>query len=158
VTNRILTSVLLTAGFGLTALAQSGAPPAKFIPAGDVSKQIDAAKPALGIVAGQTATIVPNLIVRRRVAGPNNASVHSAQTDKQDVTEVYQIIDGSGTFVTGGRIRDPKDRTAGIEGGESRDVKPGDFIVIPPGTPHWFSKINGHVTFVETRFPGNVVK
>ena len=28
----------------------------------------------------------------------------------------------------------------------------GDFVILPPGTVHWFSKINGSVTYIETRF------
>ena len=59
--------------------------------------------------------------------------------------------------LTGGTMPDPNDRTAGIKGGESHDVKPGDFIVIPPGTAHWFSRINGQITYLEIRLPGDVV-
>ena len=142
---------------GLALLAQTVTPPGQYIPGAQWKKALDDNKPALGLVAGQTATIVPNLVIRRRLEGPNNASVHTAEGDKQDVTEVYQILDGSGTYVTGGSMPDPKDRTAGIKGGESHDVKPGDFIVIPPGTAHWFSRINGHITYLEARFPGNVM-
>lgn len=136
---------------------QSATPPGKYIPTAQWIKQLDDNKPSLGIVAGQSTTIVPNVVVRRRQAGPNNASVHTAAGDGQDVTEIYQIIDGSGTYVTGGAIPDPKNRTAGIKGGESHEVKPGDFIIIPPGTAHWFSNINDHITYLEIRLPGNVL-
>jgi quercetin dioxygenase-like cupin family protein len=34
----------------------------------------------------------------------------------------------------------------------SRHIQAGDFVVLPPGTPHWFSKIDGAITYVETRF------
>jgi mannose-6-phosphate isomerase-like protein (cupin superfamily) len=142
---------------GLVLYAQSKTPPGKYISTEQWQKELAANTPALGIVAGQTATIVPNVVVRRRQAGPNNASVHTAEGDKQDVTEIYQIIEGSGTYVTGGTISDPNNRTAGITGGESHDVKPGDFIVIPPGTAHWFSRINGQITYIEVRLPGNVL-
>ena len=142
---------------GLVLLAQTVTPPGKYISSSQWKKELDDNRPALGIVAGQTATIVPNLVIRRRLEGPNNASVHTAEGDKQDVTEIYQILEGSGTYVTGGSLPDPNDRTAGIRGGESHDVKAGDFVVIPPGTAHWFSKINGHITYVEVRFPGNVM-
>jgi mannose-6-phosphate isomerase-like protein (cupin superfamily) len=93
------------------------------------------------------------MVMRRRLAGPNNASIHSAETDKQDVTEIYEIVDGAGTFVTGGTFANPKDRTAGIAGGESRRVSKGDFIIIPAGTAHWFSSIDGSITYLETRLP-----
>jgi hypothetical protein len=45
----------------------------------------------------------------------------------------------------------------GDQGRRETDIKPGDVIVIPPETAHWFSKINGHVTYIEARFPGNVL-
>ena len=68
------------------------------------------------------------------------------------MTEIYNIVSGSGTFVTGGSFKSAQDRTAGISGGVSRHVQAGDFVVLPPGTPHWFSKIDGSITYVETRF------
>lgn len=142
---------------GLGLLAQIVTPPGKFIASAQWKKELDENRPTLGIVAGQTATIVPNMMVRRRLAGPNNASVHTAEGDKQDVTEIYLILEGSGTYVTGGTMPDPNNRTAGIQGGESHDVQPGAFIVIPPGTSHWFSKINDQITYLEVRFPGNVL-
>ena len=63
-----------------------------------------------------------------------------------------------GTYTTGGTMPDPKNRTAGIKGGQTNNIGPGDVIVIPPGTAHWFSKINNHITYIEARFPGDVTK
>jgi mannose-6-phosphate isomerase-like protein (cupin superfamily) len=115
-----------------------------------IKSELEKSMSALGIVAGQVASVAETgtgqMVVRRRQDGPNNASVHD------DLTEIYQIVAGSGTFVTGGTIKNPNERTAGITGGESRQVKVGDFVVLPPGTPHWFSKIDGAITYVETRF------
>lgn len=157
VLSTILIAMTAALVHGLVLLAQGVTPPGKYISSAQWKKELDDNKPKLGIVAGQTATIVPNVVIRRRLAGPNNASVHTAEGDRQDVTEIYQILEGSGTYVTGGTMPDPKDRTAGIKGGESREVKAGDFVVIPPGTAHWFSKINDHITYVEVRLPGNVL-
>ena len=40
----------------------------------------------------------------------------------------------------------------GIEGGLSREVKEGDILVLQPGTPHWFSNIDGDsITYMESR-------
>jgi mannose-6-phosphate isomerase-like protein (cupin superfamily) len=133
-------------------LAQNGMrKPGIYKSAGQIRAEIDKSKPELGIVAGQNTQIVEagggQIVVRRRVAGPNNASVH------EDLTEVYHFVEGGGTFVTGGTMPDPKDRTAGIKGGVSQKVQRGDFVILPPGTPHWFSQIDGSVTYVETRFP-----
>jgi hypothetical protein len=82
------------------------------------------AKPALGAVAGQAARVVPpgSFVIRRRVPGPNNASVHSKEVDGADVSEVYYILEGTGEQITGGSY-DPKNRTAGIKGGEEHPFK-----------------------------------
>jgi hypothetical protein len=59
---------------GLVLLAQTVTQPGRYISSAQWKKDLDESKPALGMVAGQTATIVPNLVIRRRLAGPNNAS------------------------------------------------------------------------------------
>ena len=162
-TKRLLLSapLVMTAALvlhDLVGVAQAVAtPPGKFIPAAQWKKSLDDDKPALGLVAGQRAEIVEPFVIRRRLDGPNNASVHTKEGDGQNVTEVYYILEGTGTYTTGGTLPDPNNRTAGIKGGQTNDIKPGDVIIIPPGTAHWFSRINGHVTYIEARFPGNVL-
>ena len=139
-------------GMSVVILAQEGVrPPGVFKPTAQISAELESSTPELGIVAGQRTQVVAahggRIVIRRRQAGPNNASVHD------DVTEVYQIISGAGTFVTGGTLPDPENRTAGITGGVAQQVQAGDFVILPPGTPHWFSQIDGSITYVETRFP-----
>ena len=79
------------------------------------------------------------------------------------VTETYYILSGSGTLVTGGRLGDakPTDLTrlnAGMSqtgtriGGDARHVKPGDIIIIPAGTPHSFSALDGPISYLVYRF------
>ena len=79
------------------------------------------------------------------------------------VTETYYIVSGSGTIVTGGRIGDakPTDLTrvnAGMSqtgtriGGDARKVKPGDIIIVPAGTPHSFSELDGPISYLVYRF------
>jgi mannose-6-phosphate isomerase-like protein (cupin superfamily) len=128
-------------------------PPGTVRTAAQIAADLDKSVSALGMVAGQSVAIVPEVVVRRRQAGPNNASVHTAEGDGQDVTEIYEIIDGAGTVVTGGTLPDPNNRTAGIKGGESHRVVKGDFVIIPAGTPHWFSNIEKSITYIETRVP-----
>ena len=41
----------------------------------------------------------------------------------------------------------------GIEGGESRVVGRGAVVVIEAGVPHWFSRINGQITYTTTWIP-----
>ncbi|MBZ5557180.1 MAG: hypothetical protein LAO77_07885 [Acidobacteriia bacterium] len=83
------------------------------------------------------------------------------------VTEVYHIIEGSGTFVTGGTMVDgtpaaadgtivkilvgPSTNAAAIRNGQSRHVGPGDVIVIPPGVAHWFSAVESDMNYLVVR-------
>jgi mannose-6-phosphate isomerase-like protein (cupin superfamily) len=98
------------------------------------------------------------IVILRRVPSktPDSSLLHDR------VTEVYQILTGAGMFETGGTLVDgkPVDLTseaAGpsirgtIQGGESRRIGPGDVVVIPPGLPHRFSKLDGTITYLVTR-------
>jgi mannose-6-phosphate isomerase-like protein (cupin superfamily) len=64
------------------------------------------------------------------------------------------VIDGSATLVTGGKLvsetRTNPTNLSGtaIEGGTSKVVGKGDFFIVPEGTPHWFSKIDGAITLM----------
>ena len=82
-----------------------------------------------------------------------NAAVHEKEA------ELFYVIDGSATIVTGGKLKEEKRTNAdnlsgtGIEGGASRRVAKGDFIMVPEGTPHWFSSIDGTVTLMSLHLP-----
>ena len=87
--------------------------------------------------------------------------------DHAQVTEVYHIIEGSGTFVTGGTIANarqvptdnvihtilvgPSTTGASTQGGQSRHVGPGDVIIVPPGVAHWFSKVDSDMNYLVVR-------
>ncbi len=74
---------------------------------------------------------------------PGIAEVHTWETD------VIYVLDGSATFVTGGKIVDPKTTEPGqirgpsIQGGETRRLAKGDVIIVPKGVPHWFKEVQG---------------
>ena len=70
-----------------------------------------------------------------------------------EVTEVFHIIAGTGTVVTGGMLAPPQqnqnDPRSGptilgsrIVDGVTRGVGPGDVIVVPPNTPVQFTEVN----------------
>ena len=70
-------------------------------------------------------------------------------------TELHYIMEGSGTVVTGGKIvRKPgaPASSATIEGGESHKVTKGDVIIVPAGSAHMYSEVNGEITYLEVRF------
>ena len=67
---------------------------------------------------------------------PGEAEIHDGWTDHIFVQE------GEATFVTGGKIDGSKVTAPGqhrgksITGGTSRPMRPGDYFLIPAGTPH----------------------
>jgi mannose-6-phosphate isomerase-like protein (cupin superfamily) len=87
----------------------------------------------------------------RAAVGP--AAVHEKEA------ELFYVIDGSATLVTGGKLAGEKRTNAenltgtGIEGGNSQQVSKGDFIIVPENTPHWFSSINGTVVLMSLHVP-----
>ena len=148
----IATSLFLTA---LTpAVAQQSAPPpapapgtsGTYVLGGELAKQLKAsiaqpADPAVAEIAANNQYQIHE--VHRGKVGP--AAVHHGWT------ELHFILEGSGTLVTGGKIASSPTGNI-IEGGVSREVKKGDAIVIPSETPHWYSKVDGNVKYLEVRF------
>ena len=85
-----------------------------------------------------------------------NYMVHASRRDKSGLSEVHTldtdiiyVLEGTATFVTGGESIDPKMTAANefrgtsIEGGETRQLKKGDVVIVPNGTPHWFKQVDG---------------
>jgi hypothetical protein len=72
------------------------------------------------------------------------------------VAEIYYILDGNATLVTGGTLPNPKPLRPGsttfqstrIDGGISRKVSKGDVVIIPGRTPHWFSSQDGDLRYL----------
>ena len=75
------------------------------------------------------------------------------------VTEVYHVLEGAGTLVTGGTLVDPRRDTANttnvrgsrIDGGVSRRVAKGDVVIIPGRLPHWWSNLEGDLAYLIVR-------
>jgi mannose-6-phosphate isomerase-like protein (cupin superfamily) len=94
-----------------------------------------------------------NVNMEHRVNMPQNASIH----DKE--AELFYVVDGGGTIVTGGKLTNASKQNAdnstgnGIEGGTSKKIAKGDFILVPEGTPHWFSAIDGELTLMSLHLP-----
>jgi mannose-6-phosphate isomerase-like protein (cupin superfamily) len=83
------------------------------------------------------------------------------------VTEVYYIVSGSGTLLTGGTVDNAKALPADGEivkiavgpsnqgtfrqAAQSRKVGPGDIVIIPAGVYHGFTDVADHVDYVSVR-------
>ena len=89
----------------------------------------------------------------KRTDADQNALIHD------NIDEIYYVLEGGGTLVTGGKLTGEKHTGAsptigpgwtgtGIEGGESRRVDPGQVIMIPAGTPHMFTKLDGTIRYL----------
>src|SRR5262245_51969154 len=93
--------------------------------------------------------------------GTSNVAEHN------QVSEVYHIIEGTATLVTGADIVGWKARPltnenvrllngpggdgTSIRGGVEHHLKPGDVIVIPAGVGHWFTNIDDHIKYLMVR-------
>ena len=154
--------------------ASAAAPlPATYISAADIQANLKEpvaaavpSKPNMRVVDAGGYNIAIGAIDRPQTP-PGIAAVHFK------VTEIYYIMDGAATLVTGGtmvnekmrppdspavRLEDgPSASGTAIQGGVSRRVKAGDAIVIPVGLPHWFSAIEGSISYVVMRIDPNQV-
>jgi len=95
-----------------------------------------------------------NANLEYRAAGVNApASVHEREA------EMFYVVDGSGTLVTGGKLREEKRTNAenltgtGIDGGMSRKLAKGDWVMVPEKTAHWFTQIDGTLVLMSIHLP-----
>lgn len=100
-------------------------------------------------------------VVQRAAGNTLGGALHNR------VTEVYSILEGTGTLVTGGSLVDPIIRGdaasqvtqingpgvsgSGITGGVSRVLRKGDMVIVPAGTPHWWSSVEESVIYTVVR-------
>jgi mannose-6-phosphate isomerase-like protein (cupin superfamily) len=94
-------------------------------------------------------------------------TVAESVAEHEQVSEVYYVIEGSATLLTGPDLVDTKPRpstlktvreqngpgfsAASIKNPEVHELKAGDMIIIPAGTGHWFTKIDDHIRYVMVR-------
>jgi len=94
----------------------------------------------------------PVIGIRRTVV--TRSEVHAAFSD------VWYVLEGSATLVTGGALVDGVETGPGelrgrsIAGGEARRIQAGDFAVVPAGVPHWVSRIGrGELLYFVVKVP-----
>ena len=98
---------------------------------------------------------------RGRLEEPGGVAEHDL------VTEVYYVISGSGTNVTGSDLVDavprgannravqylngPGHNATAIRNGTTHELAAGDVFIIPAGTGHQFTRIDDHIRYVMIR-------
>jgi uncharacterized RmlC-like cupin family protein len=147
--------------------------------------RIDLTKPATDVLASVIAdavksasrTSVADQPIRVVDVGGYNVGVYVVTRPKSAeqgailhdnrICEVYYMLEGAGTLVTGGALVEPKRVPADsrvvtqingpsisgsrIEGGTRRRIAKGDVVIIPGGTPHWWSEIESDIAYVVVR-------
>jgi mannose-6-phosphate isomerase-like protein (cupin superfamily) len=93
-----------------------------------------------------------NVAVEQRQPRAQGASLHEAQA------ELFYVIAGSATMITGGTITDGKRSGTNIQGttidgGTRLAFNPGDFIIVPSGVPHQFADITAPVRVMSMYLP-----
>jgi mannose-6-phosphate isomerase-like protein (cupin superfamily) len=145
--------------------------PATYVSAADIQANLNGApsaatnpQPNIRVVDAGGYNVAVGVIHRPQTP-PGVAAVHFK------VSEIYHVTDGAGTLVTGGTMVNAKTRPAdaisvkledgpgesgtAIQGGVTRRIKAGDVVVIPAGVPHWFSEIEGSITYIVVRVDPN---
>lgn len=101
-----------------------------------------------GTVHGGPLVKTSELLVMGAHRGENGkVELHDKETD------VFYIVDGAATFITGGKMVGGKVTSPGqwlgtdIQGGQVHHLVKGDVIVIAAGTPHWFKEVPHSVSY-----------
>lgn len=132
-----------------------------------------------GLANLATGRTVSDIVLRHIGVGEENMGVSVVQRSKVeangvetgiahvDLDEIYYIVAGEGTMVTGGEFIDiqtsvssllgPMERGE-IRGGVLQKVKPGDIAIIPKGMPHgWHEMTTDTISYIIFRGDPNKV-
>ena len=154
--------VITLLGAATTVFAQAPTPPAPktFTSAADVASMI--AKARSERKPDQANFIQPLLRVAPYTANLEYRvqGVDTTPNVHEHDAELVYVIEGGGTFTLGGTLRDEKRLNAnnvtgsGIEGGTSRHITKGDFLLVPENTAHGFTETDGALVIMSLHVPG----
>jgi beta-alanine degradation protein BauB len=88
--------------------------------------------------------LAPYTVLAEHRAMTKNLAV-TASIHKNEA-ELYYVIDGSATLVTGRTPDQPS-------GGVTQRIRKGDMLIIPENTPHWFSAVDEPLSYVSMHMP-----
>ena len=137
--------------------------------------EVQAVLAAPSVIADRLVTAVDmgayNVGVGALRRGPTTPGAPVGAINHEQITEVYYIISGTGTLLTGGAVTALRAVTAGDAAGKEiltgvgpsnpgtfskpaqrRKVGPGDIVIIPPGVYHGFDDVPaGGIDYVAVR-------
>jgi len=85
--------------------------------------------------------------------------IDTPATMHEKEAELIYVVDGAGTFTTGGKLVGEKRTNAtnlsgtGIEGGNPQHISKGDYVFVPENTPHSFTKTQGRLVIMSVHVP-----
>lgn len=153
---RILTVAALLA-LALPAAAQEGPAPTKlFASVAEVSAALARAKAAHKGAADNTVEVLvsvgPYPVQLEYRTGTTPPSIHKGQA------ELIYVVDGACTLLEGGTLQGasgspPTLHGTNIKGASPHRIAKGDYVLVPPDTPHWYTKVEGKFVSVTLHMP-----
>ena len=103
----------------------------------------------------KTTELIDSGGMQLRVAVQHEKNKTGAAAELHDASDdVYYVLDGSATLVLGGKLDDPKETDAGewrsprIIDGKTIEIRKGDLVIVPRGTPHQRTTENKDFTMI----------
>ena len=103
----------------------------------------------------KTSELIDSAGMQLRVAVQHEKNKTGAAAELHDASDdVYYVLNGSATLVLGGKLESPKETDPGewrsprIIDGKTIEIKKGDLVVVPRGTPHQRSTENKDFTMI----------
>ena len=132
------TTILLAATLAAPS-APAASPSVTYIPAAQVKTAFAKGMPLVEVASYK--------VHASRREAPGQAEIHVKDTD------IVYVLEGRATLVTGGTATNVETtapdeiRGTAIDGGETRRIAPGDVVIVPNGTPHWFKEVQGPLLY-----------
>jgi mannose-6-phosphate isomerase-like protein (cupin superfamily) len=122
-----------------------------------IADKIDRAAPSPGGRGGVIAQDEGWRVHAAERDAPGAAEMHEGDTD------VWYVLAGGATLVTGGTIVDAaitgpgEHRGPSIRGGTELVIAAGDLVSIRPGVPHWVKAVDGRLRYLTVKVHGRPV-
>jgi len=160
-TRKVLLTLALTSTLAITAFAQTGA-------GGSTQRHPSEATRAFVVLPAQsladlqrklgsenkTEELIGGEGMQTRVAVQHEKDHAAASGELHDASDdVYYVLEGTATLTLGGKLEGPKEVEPGewrgkIRGGQNVEIKKGDLIVVPRGTPHERNTVGKDFTMI----------